>query len=150
MILQSYNDEIDLPPTGRLSNTSALDGSVLSPEVREEELVDNKRHNSYRTGIGKLLHATRWSRPETWNTVIELTRDVKWPSMMNYNAMLSVMKYYVDTLKRGWLLKPTRTWDGKSKFMFQISGSFVVVVEIHIDKIMSLCRGSVWTYSQFL
>ena len=77
MILQSYNDEIDLPPTGRLSNTSALDGSVLSPEVREEELVDNKRHNSYRTGIGKLLHATRWSRPETWNTVIELTRDVK-------------------------------------------------------------------------
>ena len=67
-------------------------------------------------------HLTRWSRPETWNAVGKLTRAVKGPSMMYYNAMLRVMKYCVDTPKRGWLLKSKRTWDGKSKFMFQISG----------------------------
>ena len=122
VILLSYNDEFDLPPAGRLSNTPALAGSVLSPEAGEEELVDKKNHNSYRTGVEKLLHVTRWSRPETWNTVRELTRAVTGPSMMHYNAMLRLMKYCVDTPKKGWMLKPKRTWDGKSKFMFQISG----------------------------
>ena len=41
---------------------------------------------------------------------------------MHYNAMLRVMRYSVDTPERGWLLKPTRTWNGKSKFEFRISG----------------------------
>ena len=41
---------------------------------------------------------------------------------MHYNVMLRVMRYLVDTPERGWLLKPTRTWDGKSKFKFRISG----------------------------
>ena len=41
---------------------------------------------------------------------------------MHYNAMLRVMWYSVDTPKRSWLLKPTRTWDKKSKFKFRIGG----------------------------
>ena len=41
---------------------------------------------------------------------------------MHYNAMLRVIRYSVDTPERVWLLKPTRTWDGKSKFEFIISG----------------------------
>ena len=52
----------------------------------------------------------------------DLTRAVKGTSMMHYNAILRVMWYSIDTPERGWLLKPTRTWDGKSKFEFRISG----------------------------
>ena len=52
----------------------------------------------------------------------DLTRAIKGPIMMHYNAMLRVIRYSVDTPERGWLLKPTRSWDGKSKFKFRISG----------------------------
>ena len=31
------------------------------------------------------------------------------------------MKYCVDTPKRGWVFKPRRTWDGKSKLEFEVS-----------------------------
>ena len=122
VLLQSYEDEFELPPTGRSTNTPALAGSVLSPDVEDEEVVGKEMHSSYRTGVGKLLHVARWSIPETWNAVRELTRAVKGPSMMHYNAMLRLMRYSVDTPERGWLLKPTRTWDGKSKIEFVISG----------------------------
>ena len=111
-----------MPPTGRSINTPALAGSVLSPDVPNEERVVQEVHSSYRTGIGKLLDVARWSRPETWNAVRELTRTVKGSNMMHYNAMLRVMRYSVDTPERGWSLNPTRTWDRKSKFEFRISG----------------------------
>ena len=42
VILQSYTDEFDLPPTCRSSNTPALARSVLSLEVGEEEFVNKK------------------------------------------------------------------------------------------------------------
>jgi len=36
-------------------------------------------------------------------------------------SMAKIMKYCVDTSKRGWLLKPTRQWDGKDKdFEFRL------------------------------
>ena len=76
----------------------------------------------YRTEVEKLLNVIRWSSPEAWYTIRELTRTVKGPSMMHYNAMLRVMRYCIDTPERGWLLKLNRTWDDKSKFMFKISG----------------------------
>ena len=47
----------------------------------------------YRTEVEKLLNVIRWSSPEAWYTIRELTRTVKGPSMMHYNAMLRVMRY---------------------------------------------------------
>ena len=32
------------------------------------------------------------------------------------------MKYCIRTKSRGWVLKPTRKWDGKKGFKFRISG----------------------------
>ena len=122
VILQSYTDEFDLPPTCRSSNTPALARSVLSLEVGEEEFVNKKYIAVIELELKNLLHITRWSRPETWNTTRESTRTVKGSIMMHYNAMLRMMRYGVDTIKSGLLLKPKRTWDGKSKFMFRIGG----------------------------
>ena len=49
-------------------------------------------------------------------------RAVKWVSILHYNAMPRVMQYLLDIPERGWLLKPAGTLDGKSKFLFRISG----------------------------
>ena len=65
----------------------------------------------------------RWSRPETWNSVRELSRRMVNSNLDHRKALLRVMKYCVNTKERGWYLKPTRSWDGKDKsFEFKISG----------------------------
>ena len=59
VLLQSYEDEFELPPTGRSTNTPALAESVLSPDFPNEERVVQEVHSSNRTGVGKLLHVAR-------------------------------------------------------------------------------------------
>ena len=55
-----------------------------------------KVYSSYMTGVEIFLYKTRLSRLETWNVVKNLTRAVKVPSMLHYNAMLKTMYYSVD------------------------------------------------------
>ena len=97
VILQSFEDEFDLPQGNKMVSTPAIAGTVSNPDVIEVNLIGPSAHGKYRTGVGKLLHVTRWSRPEIWNAVRELTRAVKGPSQNHYAAMERVMKYYVDT-----------------------------------------------------
>ena len=47
---------------------------------------------------------------------------MKGPSQIHYAAMEWVIKYCVDTPRRGWLLKPNRKWGGKSNQKFRVSG----------------------------
>ena len=122
VLLQSFEDEFEMEETGREAITPAVAGSVLNPDVPAEEVISKEEHSKYRTGTGKLLHVTRWSRPDIWNATRELTRAVKDPSRIHYLAMLKCMKYCVRTKSRGWVLKPTRKWDGKKGFKFRISG----------------------------
>ena len=77
--------------TGRKVFTPAVTGSVLTPDVPDEEIISKEEHSKYRTGTSKLLHVTRWSRPDIWNATRELTRAVKDPSRIHYLAMLKCM-----------------------------------------------------------
>ena len=122
VLLQSFKDEFDLPNSGRVQNVLAVAGSVLSPEVTDEEALGDKEHGEYRTAVGKLLHVCRWSRPEIWNAIRELTRAVQKPGGRHMESAKKVMKYCVDTPKRGWYLKPGRKWNGNKDFKFKING----------------------------
>jgi len=64
----------------------------------------------------------RWSRPEVYNAVRNLSRHMKASTAVHVKAMHRVMKYCVSTPNRGWKLKPNRTWDGKKGFLFRIRG----------------------------
>ena len=103
-------------------------------------------HTYYRSGVGKLLHMARWSRPETQNSVRELTRQGSCPNKAHIKAMHRAMDHCVATPKRGWFLKPARIWDGKDKtFKFRVSGKS--------DSDYAKCpvtRRSVSGYSAFL
>ena len=50
--------------TGREAFTPTAVGLVLNPDVPAEEVISKEEHSKYRTGTGKLLHVTRWSRPD--------------------------------------------------------------------------------------
>ena len=77
----------------------------------------------FRSGVGKMLHMMQWSRPEMWNAVRELSRRMSKCNKAHTKAMLRAMKYCQDTKDQGWVLKPTRRWNGKDKtFKFKIEG----------------------------
>ena len=120
VMIQSFEDEFKLKDRKRI--TPAEPGSVLPP-ADERNYVGPKEQKYYRSGVGKLLHMARWSRPETQNAVRELSRSVKGAAQPHIDAMHRVMEYCVKTKDRGWTLQPKRKWDGKSKnFKFEISG----------------------------
>jgi hypothetical protein len=120
VLLQSFTDEFDLPDE-KASSIPAEGGQILMP-CKEEDALDDKRQAIYRTGVGKLLHMMRWSRPETLNAVRELSKHMKMASEAHLKAMYRLMKYCVETPERGLFLRPTREWDGNPEFEFVILG----------------------------
>eukprot|EP00957_Ditylum_brightwellii_P022504 1698134-Ditylum_brightwellii.AAC.1 len=70
-----------------------------------------------------MMYMIRWLRPEIQNAVREVVRQASSPNRVHVKAMHRVIEHYIATPKRGWLLKPTRTWNGKDKpFKFRIVG----------------------------
>ena len=120
VMLQSFSDEFDLPT--RVPITPGDPGKTLS-KAKEGETVSPEETTYYRRGVGKLLHMMRWSRPEIYNAVRDLSRHMSAVTSEHIDAMHRVMAYCVATPLRGWQLKPVREWDGKDKtFEFRLSG----------------------------
>jgi hypothetical protein len=120
VLLQSFTDEFELPE-GNCPNTPAVPGDVLRKGEPEDE-VPHALQATYRSGVGKLLHMMKWTRPETLNAVRELSRFMSGATMAHVHAMYRVMKYCVCTPDRGLVLKPTSKWDGDPNFEFIVEG----------------------------
>ena len=120
VMLQSFKDEFDLE-NQRETITPAEPGSTL-PKVPEDANLNDREQTYFRSGVGKLLHMMRWSRPEVYNAVRDLSRHMKASTTTHVKAMHRVMKYCVSTPHRGWTLKPNRKWNGRKGFLFRIRG----------------------------
>ena len=120
VMLQSFSDEFELPE-GKPPNTPANPGQFL---VKGEEgtFLKSEQQAKYRSGVGKLLHMMRWSRPDILNAVRELSRYMTAATPAHMQALLRVMKYCVGTPNRGWVLRPNRDWNGGANHLFIISG----------------------------
>jgi hypothetical protein len=58
----------------------------------------------------------------TYNAVRDLARHMTSATQVHYDAILSIMKNVDDTSDRGFVLNPTRKWDGNKEHEFIISG----------------------------
>ena len=112
VLLQSFKDEFALP--NYTFDTPAIQGQVLEA-VKEGEEVSPEVQREYRGGIGKLFYLIRLSRPDIWNAARECARRMTSSCDTHRKAMLRIMKYCLDTPSRGWILKPSRKWDGKTQ-----------------------------------
>ena len=122
VMIQSFVDEFQTG-SARPTGTPGAPGGVLVPVTDENSAVEPKWQTKYRAGVGKLLHMMRWSRPDIYNAVRDLSRHAQKCSVAHIKAMQRVMKYCVESKEIGWTLKPERKWDGKDKsFQFVISG----------------------------
>eukprot|EP00957_Ditylum_brightwellii_P111793 8527030-Ditylum_brightwellii.AAC.1 len=120
VLFQSYTDEFQLDEHSLTLSTPAELGSVLSKG--EETLLGKVEHKRYRTGVGKLLHMVRWSRPEIQNAVRECSKLASFPTKMLQKAMKRAMKYCASTPKRGIKLALKGVWDGRRRYLFSIEG----------------------------
>jgi hypothetical protein len=120
VLLQSYKDEFELPSTTFKIPAEPKQVLVKCEEGAELDPVNQK---VFRSGVGKLMHMMRWSRPEIWNATREVSRRMTMANEAHMKALKRTMKYCVDTPNRGWTLRPNREWDGKdTTFEFIISG----------------------------
>ena len=121
VLLQSFRDEFKIPDSVH-HETPASPGEVLRGG-EPENYVSSDRMTKYRSGVGKLLHLTKWSRPDIQNVVRELSRFMMKALNAHEVAMRRVMEYCIATSERGLCLKPTGKWNGKDKdYLFKIHG----------------------------
>ena len=120
VLIQSFYDEFSL--ADRQYKTPAEAGKVLS-KCEEGQELSRSDQTKFRSGVGKLLHLMRWSRPEIWNSVREVSRRMQMANEDHMKAMKRIMKYCYSTKKRGWKLNPRTDWNGTSmSYEFTIAG----------------------------
>ena len=121
VLLQSFTDEFELDHD-KQHETPAVAGEILR-KGEEKDFVSQEKMKKFRSGTGKLLHLTKWSRPDIKNAVRELTRFMMRTLGAHEVALKRAMEYCVGTSEKGWLLKPTRVWDGRDKsHKFKVHG----------------------------
>eukprot|EP00173_Palmaria_palmata_P004456 Plantae.Rhodophyta-Palmaria_palmata.ctg6115.p1 GENE.Plantae.Rhodophyta-Palmaria_palmata.ctg6115~~Plantae.Rhodophyta-Palmaria_palmata.ctg6115.p1 ORF type:complete len:181 (-),score=23.44 Plantae.Rhodophyta-Palmaria_palmata.ctg6115:48-560(-) len=120
VLVQSFEDEFELPKGGSV-NTPSIPGSTLVKHIEGEQL-GNQIQSHYRSGVGKLLHIMRWSRPDVLNSVRELSRYMTEASDTHLQAMYRTMRYIVESKTTGRVIHPDRGWNGDPNFEFVISG----------------------------
>ena len=117
VLIQSFRDEFELPEieykTPAAPNESLVEGLFL-----EEEM-----HKQYRKGVGKLIHLSKYSRPDLLNAVRELTKFGNKLGLVHYKAMVRLMKFYWQARNEGLMINPNKRWDVVNKnYLFEITG----------------------------
>jgi hypothetical protein len=119
VLIQSFTDEFYLGDE-KYPVTPAIPNSIL---VEGEVPLDKKKYYMYRKGVGKLIHLSKYTRPDVLNSVRELSRFGANATEAYYKAMSRVLKYCVGTKERGLKLDPNTQRNGKGKnFEFEIKG----------------------------
>jgi hypothetical protein len=96
VLIQSSEDEFELNKTRQVF-TPAEQGNILMTYDQGTEL-GGKEQTKYRNGGGNLLHRMRWSHPQIYNALRELSRFMAvGASHAHTKVMKRVMKYCVET-----------------------------------------------------
>ena len=79
----------------------------------EEDKVNAKDHETYRSGVGTLLYLTKHSRPDISNPVRELSKTMDAPAPAHLKEMYKLIRFVLSTKDYGLkfkLIKNIRKW----------------------------------------
>jgi hypothetical protein len=119
VLLQSFTDEFQISDEQH-PMTPGIPAKALQSGT--QPAVQEKRRTYYRSGVGKLMHLRRWSRPEMANSVRDLSRFNTNSSEEHMTALHRAMRYATTTPKRGVTLAPNGEWSGDPAYEFHITG----------------------------
>ena len=71
----------------------------------EEDKVNIKDHETYRSGVGTLLYLTKHSRPDISNPVRELSKTMDVPAPAYLKEMYKLIRFKLIKSIRKWVLK---------------------------------------------
>ena len=119
VLLQSFEDEFEF--AGSKVKVQAEAGSVL---VRNKwESLSEGAKTKYQSSVGKLLCMVRWSRPEIYNVIHELSRFMTGgTSQVHIKAMRRVMEYFLGARAIVLVLEPHQSRDRNPEFELLILG----------------------------
>ena len=97
----------------RLSLTPGTPRFTARRLENEEDKVNTKDHETYRSGVGTLLYLTKHSRPDISNPVRELSKTMDVPAPAHLKEMYKLIRFVLSTKDYGLkfkLIKSIRKW----------------------------------------
>ena len=107
VMVRSFEDEFGVKLEGHIPTTPVEQGLKLT-EADEGTELDMSKQTKYRSGIGKLLHMMRCTRPNIMNAVREASRHMMKANERHMKAMMRIMKYCSSTGEEGLIMKPNK------------------------------------------
>ena len=114
-MIQVFKEDVKLLMT--LNTPATPHKGIVRNQETDTKISDDlqKRHSS---GVGSLLYLVKHSRPKWSNTVSELSKCMDKANMSHYKALLSSIKYAIDTKDYFYQVKP----DGNINGPWEIHG----------------------------
>ncbi len=75
---------------------------------KKEDALSPAIQKKFLSGTGKAMHEMQYAKPETYNAVQDLSCHMQQAPQDHFKAMLRVLKYSLDTVEQGLVLKPNR------------------------------------------
>ena len=97
----------------RLSLTPGTPRFTTRMLENEEDKVNTRDHETYRSGVGTLLYLTKHSRPDISNPVRELSKTMDAPAPSHLKEILKLIRFVLSTKDNGLkfkLIKSIRKW----------------------------------------
>jgi hypothetical protein len=88
---------------------------------KKEEALSPAMQNFYFSGTGKTMHAMQYSKEEMYNAMQDLSCHMHEAMQDHFKAMLRILKYSLDTVEQGLVLKRNRKWDSSQSHQFVMS-----------------------------
>ena len=101
----------------RLSMTPGTPRFTARRLENEEDNVNAKDHQTYRSGVGSLMYLTKHSMPDISNPVRELSKTMDSPAPTHLKEMYKLIKFVLSTKDYGLkfkLIKSMRKWVQKA------------------------------------
>ena len=76
VLIQRLEDEYEIDHCGYAPRTPATPRQVLKP-ADEDTALSLSDQTTYQSGVNKLIHLMKWSRPEILHAVIDLLKQLK-------------------------------------------------------------------------
>ena len=123
VIVRSFIDEFGIEENRKIEVPASTNDS-FSPVMDGDELNEEEQ-KGYRSGVGKLLYLSRWSRPDILNITRELSRYFMRANRAHLKAMKKVMTFCVNTKGHGIFVNPEGYWNGKvdNDYYFEVLGT---------------------------
>ena len=93
-MIQSLLNEFN---AGKKKQATLAEPNIGLKRPEPGEILASKDQSKYLSGIRKMIHIMRWSRPDIYNMTFDCVRNMTLAGRTNYNAIIYKIAYCVAT-----------------------------------------------------